>query len=52
MVHVLGYQNTAVNRASGPNAMLLHLPARSVSRRNFVSVGRHTNILSRMDRSR
>ncbi len=27
LVHLLGYQNTAVNRAKGPNAMLLHFPA-------------------------
>jgi hypothetical protein len=27
LIHVLGYQNTAANLATGPNAMLLHLPA-------------------------
>jgi hypothetical protein len=29
-IEVLGCQNTAVNLATGPNAMLLHLPAHSV----------------------
>lgn len=27
LVHVLGYQNTVVNYADGPNAMILHIPA-------------------------
>lgn len=35
-VEVLGYQNTAVNRANGPNAMLLHLPAAGMTRENFL----------------
>jgi hypothetical protein len=35
-VEVLGYQNTAVNRAEGPNAMLLHLPAAGMTRENFL----------------
>ncbi|GAA1096731.1 hypothetical protein GCM10009605_36560 [Nocardiopsis composta] len=48
LVHVLGYQNSAANLADGPNAMLLHIPALSMSRRNFVSVGGHRDLLSRM----
>ncbi|MFE4170878.1 hypothetical protein ACFRR7_02325 [Streptomyces sp. NPDC056909] len=48
LVHVLGYQNTAVNLADGPNAMLLHLPARRMSRANFLSVGRSSDVLHRM----
>ncbi|WP_455352822.1 hypothetical protein [Streptomyces sp. SYSU K217416] len=47
-IQVLGYQNTAVNLADGPNAMLLHLPARRMSRANFVSAGRSSDVLSRM----
>lgn len=38
-VEVLGYQNTAVNLAAGPNAMLLHLPARTVTSAQFLDVG-------------
>jgi hypothetical protein len=38
-VEVLGYQNTAVNRAQGPNAMLLHLPAAGMTRDNFLDAG-------------
>lgn len=48
LVHVLGYQNTALNRASGPNAMLLHLPARRVTGRHFLPVGDDTDVLRRM----
>ncbi|MFE7123864.1 hypothetical protein [Streptomyces sp. NPDC057617] len=48
LIHVLGYQNTAVNLADGPNAMLLHLPARRMSRANFIPVGRSSDVLSRM----
>lgn len=48
LIHVLGYQNTAANLADGPNAMLLHLPARHMSRRNFLSVGRDADVLERM----
>ncbi|MEU3192551.1 hypothetical protein ABZ686_18380 [Streptomyces sp. NPDC006992] len=48
LVHVLGYQNTAVNRAEGPNAMLLHLPAREMTRDNFLHVGRGSDVLQRM----
>lgn len=47
-VEVLGYQNTAVNLASGPNAMLLHLPARSVTSRQFLPVGRAGRVLHSM----
>ncbi|QNE75245.1 hypothetical protein F0344_12055 [Streptomyces finlayi] len=48
LVHVLGYQNTAVNLADGPNAMLLHLPTRQLTPRHFLSVGRAGDILHRM----
>ena len=38
-VEVLGYQNTAVNLADGPNALLLHLPATGMSSANFLDTG-------------
>ncbi|MGY0232300.1 hypothetical protein [Longispora urticae] len=37
-IEVLGYQNTAVNLAGGPNAMLPHVPGR-VTREQFLHVG-------------
>ncbi|AXG79961.1 hypothetical protein [Streptomyces paludis] len=55
LIHVLGYQNTAVslaadaNPSGGGNAMLLHLPARRrMGQENFLSVGRAGEVLSRM----
>ncbi|MFF5976924.1 hypothetical protein ACFY7C_36010 [Streptomyces sp. NPDC012769] len=48
LIHVLGYQNTAVNRADGPNAMLLHLPAVRITPDHFVSVGQEHDLLERM----
>ncbi len=48
LVHVLGYRNTAANRADGPNAMLLHLPARGMTQANFLDVGDSTDVLDRM----
>lgn len=48
LVEVIGYQNTAANLATGGNAMLLHLPAVRMTRRNFLSVGDHTDLLERM----
>ncbi|WP_155372441.1 hypothetical protein [Catellatospora vulcania] len=47
-IEVLGYQNTALNLAAGPNAMLLHLPAAGVGPEHFVDVGRHADVLTRM----
>ena len=47
-VEVLGYQNTAVNLATGPNAMLLHLPAREVTSAQFLDVGRCDRVLRDM----
>lgn len=47
-IEVLGYQNTAVNLATGPNAMLLHLPARSVTSRQFLPLGRAERVLHDM----
>ncbi len=38
-VEVLGYQNTAANLSTGPNAMLLHLPAAGMSSENFLDTG-------------
>lgn len=38
LIEVLGYQNTAVNLAGGPNAMLLHVPARTLSPDHFLTV--------------
>ncbi|MFF4351547.1 hypothetical protein [Streptomyces sp. NPDC001530] len=48
LIHVLGYQNTAVNLADGPNAMLLHLPTYRMSQDNFLSVGSSSDVLERM----
>ncbi len=48
LIHVLGYQNTAVNLADGPNAMLLHLPTTQLTPRHFLSAGRTGDVLGRM----
>jgi len=48
LIHVLGYQNTAVNLADGPNAMLLHLPTRQLTPRHFLPAGRAGDVLHRM----
>ncbi|MFJ9813706.1 hypothetical protein ACIRU3_00295 [Streptomyces sp. NPDC101151] len=48
LVHVMGYQNTAVNLSDGPNAMLLHLPARRLTSEHFISAGRSADVLHRM----
>jgi hypothetical protein len=47
-IEVLGYQNTAVNLATGPNAMLLHLPARSATSRQFLPASRCDRVLRDM----
>jgi hypothetical protein len=47
-VHVLGYQNTAVNLASGPNAMLLHVPATGMTPANFVDTRQCPRVLRDM----
>ncbi|HEX3965675.1 MAG TPA: hypothetical protein VHZ03_55040, partial [Trebonia sp.] len=47
-IEVLGYQNTAVNLAAGPNAMLLHLPARSVTSAQFLPASRSGRVLRDM----
>lgn len=47
-VEVLGYQNTAVNLATGPNAMLLHVPSPGVRPSQFIGAGRHGDVLDRM----
>ncbi|MBR7827606.1 hypothetical protein KDK95_14910 [Actinospica sp. MGRD01-02] len=47
-IEVLGYQNAAVNLATGPNAMLLHLSAKSVSSRQFLRVGSADRVLHSM----
>jgi hypothetical protein len=48
LIHVLGYQNIAVNLAGGPNAMLLHLPTHRMSQDNFISTERNSRVLERM----
>ena len=48
LIHVVGYQNTAVNLADGPNAMLLHLPTRQLTAEQFISAGRRGDDLRRM----
>jgi len=47
-VHVLGYQNVAANHASGPNAMLLHLPGMGMTQDNFVDTSGSPDILRDM----
>jgi hypothetical protein len=47
-VHVLGYQNTAQNLATGPNAMLLHLPAIGMTQANFIDTSGSPRILRDM----
>jgi|SRR5579859_6625313 len=47
-VFVLGYQNTAQNLASGPNAMLLHLPAVGMTQQNFLDTRSCRHILRDM----
>src|SRR2546429_1880227 len=44
-VEVIGYQNTAVNLADGPNAMLLHLPATEMTRANFLDATATPDVL-------
>lgn len=48
LIHVLGYQNTARNLASGPNAMLLHLPGKRMSQANFIDTSGCPRILRDM----
>ncbi|GHA16998.1 hypothetical protein GCM10010329_45050 [Streptomyces spiroverticillatus] len=48
LIHVLGYQNTAVSLAVGPNAMLLHLPTRHLTPEHFLPVGHSDDVLQRM----
>ncbi|WP_353944292.1 hypothetical protein ABII15_23660 [Streptomyces sp. HUAS MG91] len=48
LVHVLGYQHTAVNLSDGPNAMLLHVPSRRLTPQHFLSTGRDGDVLRRM----
>lgn len=49
MIHVLGYQNTAVDLSGGANAMLLHIPTgETMTPDNFISVRHHGDILQRM----
>jgi hypothetical protein len=35
-IFVLGYENTAVNHHSGPNALMLHFPAMEMTQANFI----------------
>jgi hypothetical protein len=44
-VEVLGYQNTVANLATGPNAMLLHLPATGMTRANFLDTEQSPDVL-------
>ena len=44
-IEVLGYQNTAVNLTTGPNAMLLHLPALAMTRANFLDTTSSPDVL-------
>src|SRR5687767_9365403 len=51
LIEVLGYQNTAINLARGPNAMLLHLPAVRMSSANFLDTSANRGILDDMVRA-
>src|SRR2546422_68401 len=44
-VEVLGYQNTVANLDTGPNAMLLHLPATGMTRANFLDTDDTPDVL-------
>lgn len=45
-IHVLGYQNTAINLHDGPNAMILHFPAAEpMGPNNILDTSRAPNIL-------
>jgi hypothetical protein len=48
LIHVLGYQNTAVNLTTGPNAMLLHLPTRRLTAEHFLPASGTGDVLRRM----
>lgn len=49
IVHVLGYQNRAINLESGPNAMILPFPAKSpMTSANMVDTSNNKSILKRM----
>jgi len=48
LIHVLGYQNNAINLASGPNAMLLHIPTSELGPGHFISIDRDREVLTRM----
>src|SRR5688500_18360966 len=50
-IEVVGYQNTAVNLSRGPNAMLLHLPAVTMSPANFLDTTANRTILADMVRA-
>ena len=50
-IEVVGYQNTAINLSRGPNAMLLHLPAVTMSPRNFLDTTANREILADMVRA-
>lgn len=47
-IFVLGYQNTAQNYSSGPNAMLLHFPAMGMTQQNFLDTRPCRHILKDM----
>lgn len=51
LIHVVLYQNTAINFAKGPNAMILHFPAAEImTRANVIDMGECTDVLKKMVR--
>lgn len=48
LVHVLAYQNKAKNRHTGPNAMLLPIPTKSLSRDNSLDCSGNPQILQQL----
>ncbi len=50
-IFVLGYQNTARNLGTGPNAMLLHLPAKDIQERNFIDASRYPGFFKDLQRA-
>ncbi len=45
-IYVLGYENVVVNRAEGPNAMLLHFPGAGMTKENVVDTTAFPTVLA------
>lgn len=49
LILVLGYENTAVNYHSGPNALLLHFPGLEMTKENFINTTGCTRIFKDLE---